>query len=221
MGNPGDSQLVGHTLRAGMAADPSCVMVQVDWRNAFSTLQRDKMLAAAKQRCLTLLPMVAWAYSRHSHLLVHQVPCVVVQSQSGVRQGDPPGHCSSRSPCRGPVKWSQRCSLLGHSPLPATPFHKGSRSPPCMQTFAALTARLGLHAQPAKSSVLSEEAEAAVASVAGHLGLRGAPDGLLAAGTLVAPPAFQAAGAGACADHSCQLMDELQALPPADQALHR
>jgi hypothetical protein len=99
-------------------------------------------------------------------------------------------------------------------------FQQGAPEP-TMQACAALTARLSLHAQPAKNSVLSEDAEAAVASVAGHLGLRGAPDGLLAAGTLVGPPAFQAAGAGACADNSCQLMDELQALPPGDQAVHR
>jgi hypothetical protein len=66
---------------------------------------------------------------------------------------------------------------------------------PTMQAFAAFTALaapLGLHAQQAKSAVYSEDA-AAAAFVTGHLGLRLAPDRLLAAGTPVGCPAFQAA----------------------------
>jgi hypothetical protein len=74
-----------------MSADPSCVTVQVDWQNAFHTLCRDHMLVAVEQRCPALLPIAAWAYGRHSHLLVHQAPRTVVRSQCGVRQGNPLG----------------------------------------------------------------------------------------------------------------------------------
>jgi hypothetical protein len=54
-------------------------------------------------------------------------------------------------------------------------------------------------------------------TVADHLELQHAPEGLLAAGTPIGTPAFQSARADACADHTCQLMEELQALPLATQ----
>jgi hypothetical protein len=46
MGISGGTQIIGHALRAGMVADPGCITVQVDWRNAFNTVCRDCMLAA-------------------------------------------------------------------------------------------------------------------------------------------------------------------------------
>jgi hypothetical protein len=91
VGVRGGSQVVGHALRAGMAAAPASVTVQVDWQNAFNTLRRDKMLAAVQQRCPALLPLATWAYGRHSHLIIQQSPGAMVSSQSGVRQGDPLG----------------------------------------------------------------------------------------------------------------------------------
>jgi hypothetical protein len=45
------------------------------------------MLGAVEQRSPALLPVVAWAYSRHRCLLV-QSSDEVVRSQSGVRQRD-------------------------------------------------------------------------------------------------------------------------------------
>jgi hypothetical protein len=55
-------------------------------------------------------------------------------------------------------------------------------------------------------------------SVAGQLGVRHAPDGLLvSAGTPVGTPAYQAAQADRCADRACSLMDDLHVLLLADQ----
>jgi hypothetical protein len=82
VGISGGSQIVSHTLRAGMAANPGSITVQVDWQNAFNTVRCDCMLAAVAQRCPALLPMVAWAYGQHSRLLVQHSE-VVVGSQSG------------------------------------------------------------------------------------------------------------------------------------------
>jgi hypothetical protein len=80
----GGSQIVSHALRAGMVADRGCITVQVDWQNAFLTVRRDRLLAAVKQRCPTLLPMVAWAYGQQSRLLVqHSQEVVSSGSQSG------------------------------------------------------------------------------------------------------------------------------------------
>jgi hypothetical protein len=65
-------QIIRHALRSGMAADLGCVTLQVDWRNAFDTLRRDRMLEAVAQRCPALLPMAVWAYGGHSRLLVQR-----------------------------------------------------------------------------------------------------------------------------------------------------
>jgi hypothetical protein len=86
------------------------------------------------------------------------------------------------------------------------------------QALTALTAPLGLHAEPAlsKYAVYSEDVAAATA-VADHLELQQDPKGLLATGTSIGNPVLQAACAGACSNPVCQLMEELQALPLADQ----
>jgi hypothetical protein len=81
---------VGHALRAGLAAEAECVTLQIDWKNAFSTVRRDRMLSAVAERCPTLLPMVEWAYGRHTRLHVQQTD-QVMNSESGVRHGDPLG----------------------------------------------------------------------------------------------------------------------------------
>jgi hypothetical protein len=72
VGISGGSQIVGHALRAGMAADLGCITVQVNWQNMVNTVCRDCMLAAVAQRCPALLPMVAQAYGQHSRLLVQR-----------------------------------------------------------------------------------------------------------------------------------------------------
>jgi hypothetical protein len=90
---------------------------------------------------------------------------------------------------------------------------------PTMRAFQALVALaepLGLQVQLGKCAVYSVDTCAAT-SVADQLGVRHAPDGLLAAGTPVGTPAYQAAQADRCADRACSLMDNLHALPLADQ----
>jgi hypothetical protein len=103
VGVSGGSQIAGHALRAGIAADPGCVTVQVDWHNAFNILRRDRMLAAVQQHCPALLPMVAWAYGRHSRVLLERAEAVVL-SQSGVRQGDPLGPLLLALTLQGPLE---------------------------------------------------------------------------------------------------------------------
>jgi hypothetical protein len=62
------------------------------------------MLAAVRQCCLNLVPMLAWDYSWYSHLLVHQSVGVVIPSQSGVRQGDPLGPLVFTVTLQGPLE---------------------------------------------------------------------------------------------------------------------
>jgi hypothetical protein len=90
---------------------------------------------------------------------------------------------------------------------------------PTMWAFHALVALaepLGLQVQLGICAVYSVDTRAET-SVANQLGVRHAPNGLLAAGTPVGTPAYQAAQADRCADRACSLMDDLHALPVADQ----
>jgi hypothetical protein len=223
---PGGSQIVGHALRAGLSADPSCVTVHVDWENAFNTLRRDHMLDAVAQCCPALLPMAAWAYGRHSHLLVHQSPRTVVSSQSGVRQGDPLGLLLFALNLQGPLEEVAAMGLARPPAYADDTFLQGAPAP-IMRAFAALTALadpLSLHSQPAKCAVHSGD-HAAATTVASQLGVRHAPEGLLAAGTHIGTPSFQTTNAESCATRACHLMDELLALSLGDQdcwlVLHR
>jgi hypothetical protein len=217
VGVSGGSQIAGHALRAGIAADPGCVTVQVDWQNAFNTLRRDRMLAAVQQRCPALLPMVAWTYGGHSRLLLERAEAVVL-SQSGVHQGDPLGPLLFALTLQGPLEMVAELNQARPLAYADDTFLQGAPEPTIRahQALTALAAPLGLHAQLTKCKVYSEDA-AAASAVADHLELQHAPEGLLAAGTPIGTPAFQSARADACADHTCQLMEELQALPLAAQ----
>jgi hypothetical protein len=87
---------------------------------------------------------------------------------------------------------------------------------PTTQAFHALlilAGPSGLHPKLDTCAVYSVDASAA-ASVASQLGGRHAPDGLLAAGTPVGIPTFQA---DRCATRACHLMEDLIALPLADK----
>jgi hypothetical protein len=183
------------------------------------------MLDAVAQRCLALLPMAAWAYGRHSHLLVYQSPGTVVSSQSGVRQGDPLRPLLFALTLQGPLEEIAAMGLARPLAYADDTFLQGALAP-TMRAFAALSALaapLGLQSQPAKCAVHSGD-HAAAAAVAGQLGVMHALEGLLAAGTPVGTPSFQTANAESCATRACHLMDELLALSLGDQdrwlALH-
>jgi hypothetical protein len=218
VGVPGGSQIVRHTLWAGLSANPSCVTVQVDWQNAFNTLRRERMLDAVAQRCPALLRMAAWAYGRHSHLLVHQSLGPVVRSQSGVRQVDPLGPLLFAPTLQGPLEEVAAMGLARPLTYADDTFLQGALAP-TMQAFTALTALaalLGIYSQPAKCAVHFGD-HAAATAVADQLGMRHAPEGLPAAGTPIGTPSFQTANAESCATRACHLMDELLAQPLGDQ----
>ena len=50
VGVRGGSQIIGHAISSGIAADPNCVTLQLDYRNAFNSICRSSMLKAVEKR---------------------------------------------------------------------------------------------------------------------------------------------------------------------------
>ena len=69
------------------------VTVQSDFKDAFNSLCRPSMLRTVCKRAPGLAKVAASIYSKHSELLVRGAAArsLHIQSQTGVRQGDPAG----------------------------------------------------------------------------------------------------------------------------------
>ena len=68
--------------------DPSKAVLKLDFRNAFNSIRRDKMLGAVREHAPELYPFVFSAYSSPSSLYWGDK---TIQSAEGVQQGDPLG----------------------------------------------------------------------------------------------------------------------------------
>jgi hypothetical protein len=98
VGVPGGAQIVGHALAAGIAAELDCVTVQLDLRNTFNTLSRQRMLEAVAQRCPSLLP-----HATPTPLRLRG-SAATMASTRGVRQGDPCGPLFFALALQGPLE---------------------------------------------------------------------------------------------------------------------
>ena len=93
VGVSGGVDAVVHAIRAALAEDPDAALLTVDQANAFNSVARPAVFEAVKERVPELLPMVQWAYGAPTDLHIVGAPAGTppVQSQTGVRQGDPLG----------------------------------------------------------------------------------------------------------------------------------
>jgi hypothetical protein len=88
-GIAGGVEAAVHTSRVYLNHLPNeKAMLKVDFRNAFNSIRRDKMLKAVEQYVPDLLPFVFSAYSSPSILLWNGVQ---ILSAEGIQQGDPLG----------------------------------------------------------------------------------------------------------------------------------
>jgi hypothetical protein len=94
---------VGHALATGIAAEPDCVIVQLDLRNTFNMLSRQRMLEAVAQRCPSLLPFATWSYATPTPLQLRG-SAATIASTRGVRQGDPCGPLFFALALQGPLE---------------------------------------------------------------------------------------------------------------------
>ena len=67
---------------------PDYVMIKLDFKNAFNSVRRDKVLEATWVHAPELYPYVFSCYSQCSHLFYENT---IIPSQEGVQQGDPFG----------------------------------------------------------------------------------------------------------------------------------
>ena len=93
VGVSGGLDAVVHALRAALAKDPEAALLTVDQANAFNSVSRAAVFEAVRERVPELLPIVQWAYGAATNLHIVGAPAGTppVQSQTGVRQGDPLG----------------------------------------------------------------------------------------------------------------------------------
>ena len=87
----GGAEAAVHALRAWVgrnAGSHDAVVVKIDFQNAFNTISRDAVLREARERFPALARWTTWCYQRPTHL---QFGDTVLQSASGVQQGDPLG----------------------------------------------------------------------------------------------------------------------------------
>ena len=217
VGVKGGSQIIGHALRSGIAADPGCVTVQLDFRNAFNSLHREPMLKAIAEQEGGLLPFATWMYGQPSRLFPVGAPqgTPYIPSQDGIRQGDPPGGLYFGLSLQGPLKEVQAAHPAAK---PIAYYDDGTLQGPAdevIPAFRALRAKceeIGLTANLAKCGAYSRDAQAA-ARVAAELGIRHCVDGIVVAGTPIGTDEFVKAYVEAKADAACKSVDAVMDTP--------
>ena len=217
VGVRGGSQIIGHALSSGIAADPDCVTVQLDWRNAFNSVSRSAMLEAIGKRQPSMLPFAIWAYRQPSRLFVSGAPegTAPIMSEQGVRQGDPLGtlyFClttqdqletlSVLHPNVAPIAYTDDTFIQGSADDVADAF----------PALCDLAAEINLKVRLDKCAAYSTNALNAAAA-AGALDIPVHLQSILAAGCPVGEDAGIMAHADAKAQAICDTIDALMDLP--------
>ena len=191
--------------------------MQLDYRNAFNTLDREAMLAAVAERQPSLLPFVAWEYKQASRLIVRGAPegTPPIMSQSGLRQGSVLAGLLFGLTTQGPLE----ALRLTIPRAPAVAVHDDTalqgRAADVIRAFHALrglSAAIGLSVRLDKCGVFSRDAQAAE-QTATALGIPHCVDGLVLAGTPVGTHAFVTAFAEKRADIICKAIDLMLEIP--------
>ena len=217
VGVRGGSQIIGHAISSGIAADPDCVTLQLDWRNAFNSISRSAMLEAIAKRQPTMLPFATWAYRQPSRLIVSGAPAGTppIMSERGVRQGDPCGPLFFALTTQDQL---EQVALLHPDVTPLAyaddTFLQGSAAS-VIEAFPAirsLGAAVGLDMRLDKCAVYSSNLQAA-ADTAAALVVQHRTDGLMAAGSPIGTDDFVAAHANKKAETVCGIIDDLMGLP--------
>jgi hypothetical protein len=217
VGTRGGPQVLAQALKAGMEADPDCVTVKVDVRNAFNSVRRERVLSAVAELAPTLLPFAWWTYRQHSRLFVRGAPegAAPLSSQRGVRQGDPCGMLYFGLALQGGLERIQQRHPACRVAAIADDIYLQGAPAQVQAAFRTLDAEvedLGATVSMQKCGAYSTDG-AAAAGVATALGITHFADGFLAAGTPLGTDEFVRRHVQAKADSTCALVDDLVGLP--------
>ena len=114
VGIPGGAEAISHAVQAALATDPEAAFLTVDQANAFNSVTRSAVFEAVKEHVPKLLPFVQWAYGAPTslHLVGAHPNTPPIQSQTGVRQGDPLGPLLFALALQRSLQRSQQAGLL-------------------------------------------------------------------------------------------------------------
>ena len=171
--------------------DPTRVVVALDFTNAFNCLDRTAMLKAVAERAPAALAYSNWKYASPSPLVWSSPQgSTVLESSTGVRQGDP---------C-GPALFAlglQHSLLIATAAVPDVQVvaylddvyivGKGAEVEQCVHVLRQGAAQVGLHMNPAKCQVLSTGSEDSAAELAQRLGMQHAAAGMRVLGSWLGP----------------------------------
>lgn len=92
VGVPSGAETVAHSISAALEKDPDCIVLTADEKNAFNEIFRDPIARALLKFSPELYPLFQFGYGGPTLLhVVGAAPGTVIESQRGVRQGDPLG----------------------------------------------------------------------------------------------------------------------------------
>lgn len=87
-GTPMGAEAVTHATRQFIEARDKCVILKLDFKNAFNSVYRNAVIHSVQINCPTLMPFVLQCYKDPTYLMFGEHP---IRSESGVQQGDPLG----------------------------------------------------------------------------------------------------------------------------------
>ena len=154
-GVPLGGEAAAHAARRFLdSMSPGQLLLKLDFRNAFNSLRRDKMLTVVKDVAPDLFRFVSSAYERPSSLFYGDH---IIQSAEGVQQGDPLGpllFCLTIHPLVSRLKSSFAVFYLDD----------GTLGGPLQEVLSDLrlveeeAAKLGLHLNHSKSELICDDA---------------------------------------------------------------
>ena len=218
VGVPGGAEAFAHGANAARQADQESYVLAADIDNAFNSVSRSAIFAAVRDKVPQILKFVQWAYGgpTNLHIMGAAPGTPPVQSQTGVRQGDPLGPLLFALALQGPLE--RTCEVAPTASLGGylDDIRFVGRAPQLRAAFPVLRAEaleIGLRMRPSKMALTGGPDPESGALLAAELGVRHCPDGVVLCGTPVGTDAFVEATVGDRADAVIEQVNKLMRLP--------